>query len=786
MRKKLLTSLILIGTLVFTTAFAFAGTSVSRYTGSTYSHNSRFDSSIIVNGLDVSIYQKTIDWQQAKADGVDFAIIRVGGRGYGSAGKLYSDDNFAQNIKGARAAGIMVGVYFFSQAINEMEAVAEVRYAVELMNKAGIYELDLPLFMDYEFSGGSSGRLTQAKLSKTKATKIARAFCEEVKLQGYKPGIYANLNFLNKTIDGASLGKEYPIWAAQYYSRCDFEGDYTWWQYASSGKVSGISGSNDCNFWYLERNPQATSVLSIASADVILTGPSSYTYSTGTAFEPSVSVYSGGIRLTEGVDYKVRYVNNSQAGTAYAMVIGKGSYTDYRLVPFEIKPSSNLSGITVADIPDMTYTGSVCRPSGITVKDSSGRILKNNLDYTYTVSNAVNAGKAGLKITFDGSYKGTKTVSYNINKAKQTLTIGNAKTGVGINEPDFNLNVSLKFDGAKLTYSSSNKEVATVSSSGTVSVKSPGTTTITVKAAATENVESASKSFTLTVTKPQQTVTSRFTKFNKTVGSPDFRITGVTTDGDGKISFESSDKSVASVTSGGKVSVKGVGTAIITIKASETENYGEGIRRVTVKVTKAAQTVTTSYTKYKRKELDKMFNINAKTDGDGEITYTSSDETVASVDTKGRVTVVGPGTAEITATASETAKFGTGQKIVTLTVSPLDAAERETVKADLIAGVQNTTVVSVKTAALSNKVTIEWKKKNTGYDVDYYQVYRSTKKSSGYKRIYTTRDSKEKSCTNFRDVKPNTTYWYKVRGVRVIDGETVYTPFTKVSVKTKK
>ena len=79
---------------------------------------------------------------------------------------------------------------------------------------------------------------------------------------------------------------------------------------------------------------------------------------------------------------------------------------------------------------------------------------------------------------------------------------------------------------------------------------------------------------------------------------------------------------------------------------------------------------------------------------------------------------------------------------------------------------------------------IDWKKKNTGYDVDYYQVYRSTKKSSGYKRIYTTRDSKEKSCTNFRDVKPNTTYWYKVRGVRVIDGETVYTPFTQVSVKT--
>ena len=99
MRKKLLTSLIIIAALVFTTAFAFAGTSVSRFTGSTYSHNSRFDSSIIVNGLDVSIYQKTIDWKQAKADGVDFAIIRVGGRGYGAAGNMYADDNFEKNIK---------------------------------------------------------------------------------------------------------------------------------------------------------------------------------------------------------------------------------------------------------------------------------------------------------------------------------------------------------------------------------------------------------------------------------------------------------------------------------------------------------------------------------------------------------------------------------------------------------------------------------------------------------------------------------------------------------------
>ena len=702
MRKKVLTSLILIGALVFTTAFAFAGTSVSRYTGKTYSHNSRFDNSVMVNGLDVSIYQKTINWQQAKADGIDFAIVRVGGRGYGAAGKMYSDDNFKQNIQGAKAAGMLVGIYFFSQAIDEMEAIAEARYAVELMHEAGVYELDLPIFMDYEFSGGSAGRLTQAKLSKTKATRIARAFCEEVKLLGYKPGIYANLNFLNNTIDGAALGKDYPIWAAQYNSQCDFTGDYIWWQYASSGKVSGISASNDCNFWYIDRNPQPTTPSSLANAQVVLTGSSSYTYNGGQSFTPSVSVSLGGVPLTEGVDYNVRYVNNTQAGTAYAMIMGKGLYSDYQMVPFEIKPSTNLSGIRVADIPDMDYTGTEQKPSSITVTDDMGRTLKNNLDYTYTVSNAVEAGTATVKITFKGNYSGTKTAQYQINQTGQTIKIGNQKTTAQVNEAPFNLNVSLKYSGAKISYTSSNTSVATVSSDGTVTVKGPGTTTITVKAAATGSVGSASKSFTLTVKNP-------------------------------------------------------------------------------------AQVVTTSYTRYKRTELDKMFNLNAATDGDGTLTYKSSDESVAKVSSKGGVTVVGPGIVTITVTASETAKYGEGKKEVTLTVSALDKDAKTAKAAKLIAGVEKTTVVSAKATELSGQqIKVEWKKKNSGYDVDYYQVYRSTKQTSGFKKIYTTKDSKEKSVINFRDVNPNTTYWYKVRGVREINGELIYTPYTKISVKTKK
>ena len=99
MRKKVLTAVVLIVALVFNTALAFAGTSVSRYTEKSYNHNEKFDDRIMVNGLDVSTYQNDIDWQQAKADGIDFAIIRVGYRGYGSEGKLNPDDYYVKNLK---------------------------------------------------------------------------------------------------------------------------------------------------------------------------------------------------------------------------------------------------------------------------------------------------------------------------------------------------------------------------------------------------------------------------------------------------------------------------------------------------------------------------------------------------------------------------------------------------------------------------------------------------------------------------------------------------------------
>ena len=607
---------------------ADASTKASPFTGTTYNHNENFDNAILVNGVDVSAYQGSIDWAKAKADGVDFAIIRIGYRGYGAAGNMAEDGWFVRNIEAAKAAGVSVGVYFFSQALNTLEARAEAKYTLKLL---GDYDLDLPIFMDYEFSPVSSGRFTSGTISKITATANVRAFCEYIEENGYEAGLYANLNFLNKTVDGKSLGEDYPIWVAQYYSTCNYKNNYTYWQYSSSGSVSGISTRADVNFWYLDRDSERTSSTSLADASVTLS-TTSYPYVAGTAYTPSVTVYHNGVQLMEGVDYKVRYIKNAQAGTAYAMVMGMGNYTDYKLASFTITPTSDLSGITIKQPKDRKYTGSVTKPSYITVTDATGSKLTETLDYTYTVANAVNIGQADLIVNFCGNYTGSKTVKYNIVKATQSITVTDSRTTLKMSEGSYTLGASAKYDGAKLSYSSSDTSVASVSSSGKVTAKGAGTATITISAAATGSYGTASKTISLTV-----------------------------------------ENDIPDV-----------------VEPEEPDD-------------------------------------------------------------------------------------------------PDEPTAEEVKNAKITAGVQATKVVCLKAPiAEQKKVKLTWKKSNSGYKVDYYQIWRSTSKSSGYTKIFTSSNATAKYYINTKDLTPGTTYWYKVRGVRNVNGKLVYTPFTKICVTTAK
>ncbi|WP_294468474.1 GH25 family lysozyme [uncultured Anaerofustis sp.] len=219
----------------------------SKFTGKTYTHNSKFDGSVIANGIDVSVWNNNINWTKVKNAGIKYVFIRVAARGYGKSGTIFDDSMFVKYINGAKAAGLKVGVYFFSQAITKTEARQEANYTLK---KIKGYKMDLPVVMDYEYSGGSSGRLTKAKLSKTAATNICMEFLNTIKAAGYTPMLYANYSMLNNSLNKNTIDAKYPVWLAHYNTSTSYDGDYNFWQYSSDGKVSGISGRVDMNFWY--------------------------------------------------------------------------------------------------------------------------------------------------------------------------------------------------------------------------------------------------------------------------------------------------------------------------------------------------------------------------------------------------------------------------------------------------------------------------------------------------------------------------------------------------------
>ena len=191
-------------------------------------------------GVDVSKFQGDIDWNAVAADGVTFAIIRCGYRGYGS-GALVEDAAFRANIQGATAAGLKVGVYFYSQAVNEEEAVEEASMVLSLC--AG-YGLPCGVYYDTEKVGGDSGRADG--ISAAERTACAVAFCETIRNAGYTAGVYSYASWFYNGLNFANLSK-YRIWIAQYKDSLDFSYHYNIWQYTSTGKVNGIPKAVDMN-----------------------------------------------------------------------------------------------------------------------------------------------------------------------------------------------------------------------------------------------------------------------------------------------------------------------------------------------------------------------------------------------------------------------------------------------------------------------------------------------------------------------------------------------------------
>ena len=192
-------------------------------------------------GVDVSAYQGKIDWKKVKASGIDFAIIRLGYRGYES-GKLVEDDYAKANLKGAKEAGLKVGAYFFSQALNIKETDEEIKFILKIL---GSTELDMPLVLDWEIPAATA---RTKKMDAITLTDIQRHFCGQMRDKGYQPMIYFNWHQSEKLYILNDL-EEYPFWLALYQDRMTYPWKVEMWQYTDKGKVPGIQGNVDLNVY---------------------------------------------------------------------------------------------------------------------------------------------------------------------------------------------------------------------------------------------------------------------------------------------------------------------------------------------------------------------------------------------------------------------------------------------------------------------------------------------------------------------------------------------------------
>ena len=197
------------------------------------------------SGIDVSKHQGNIDWKKVKNAGINFAMIRGGYRGY-TEGYINEDIKFKDNVKNAYENGIKVGIYFYSSAVNEIEAREEAEFILNLINKYNIKSyITYPIAIDIEDFEDTRNY----SLSIQQRTNIVKTFCEVIKNNGLKPMVYSYTYFLETKLDMNKL-TNYDTWIADYYGNTWYKRKYTIWQYSDKGNIDGIEGDVDLNYSY--------------------------------------------------------------------------------------------------------------------------------------------------------------------------------------------------------------------------------------------------------------------------------------------------------------------------------------------------------------------------------------------------------------------------------------------------------------------------------------------------------------------------------------------------------
>ena len=330
-------------------------------------------------GVDVSFAQGDIDWAKAKADGVDFAILRLG---YGVGG---SDRRFVANVQGCKANGIKFGVYLYSYAWNASTATSEAEWTLTVLRNAGVSpsDLGLPVYYDLENQNPATGRPAGVddknqyhEIEGGSATFAAmgKAFCSKIAAAGYTPGVYANLRWWNNYLTD-SVFDNWDRWVAQYNSTCDYEGDYTLWQYSSSGSVDGISGRVDVNYLYdPEGTPQYMDKLAAANKGLVQDG--SYVVALAAGNRQVLDVSGGS--LYAGANVQSYGANASAAQTWVAQTVDGGYLKISNLASgkaLSVTPSSSQAGANVQQ-EDWSDTRS---QKWVATKQGDGIVLRSAL-----------------------------------------------------------------------------------------------------------------------------------------------------------------------------------------------------------------------------------------------------------------------------------------------------------------------------------------------------------------------------------------------------------------------
>ncbi|MBR3786622.1 MAG: hypothetical protein IKJ77_09465 [Firmicutes bacterium] len=798
--RLICTLLLTMAALILSCSMVFASQAAVDSDFGGYTYPDQYSDCLLLDGVDVSAWQgEDVDWTKVKRQGMDYAFIRIGYTSLDTF-KRNVDSCFEINYQAAKDAGLLVGVYYYSCATTMKEAQQEAAFVLETLAER---DLDLPVVFDFEYAG----RIKDKYKTKAATTSNILAFLNYIdENSDYEPMFYSYRNITDPTwspkFNVEMIDAKYKVWLAQYSTDIGYSRPMTFWQYTSSGEVKGISGNVDCNFWFYNNDAEVTTegTINIKDADVTL-GNTSYEY-TRYQKKPVVKVSYMGTPLTKDVDYKLSYLKNVNAGTAYAMIKGIGAYSNTKLVPFEITQTDIGPGCEIGDIAPQRFGGT---PVTVDPKVSyKGTTLKKGIDYTLSYENNTAPGTATVTVTGKRNYYGSFSTTFEIFKmqAKPSVTGETVINKEYISGP-FPLGLTSNSTGA-VTYMSSNPAIATIDASGTVTLTGTiGSVVLTMETAANAEYYGSTTNVTLNVTKLVNEISGVEPAYTVLTDVQPFTLSAWHKS-TSPLTYVSGNPAVATVDAAGQIIVTGPGQTEITISAAEDAGYLAASKTVILTVNRTdaeiAQCIQNSTIKVSSKTAYGKVTLNWTKTGEEEVDYyeifrTKTKNAFGSkryAKTADALTLTYVNDKQLVKNQRyyykvRGVKVIAGQKYYTQWSNVANRKYTYTGTGDIkiINGVKATTV---KATSVRGKgfIKTSWKKTG-GYKVDYYQVVRCASKDfSTAKSYFKTPTGKRLHYKDTKKLQKGKRYYYKVRGVRVVDGKKRFTQWSNVVTRIAK